>query len=186
VQAGPLSNGFWGTGVLVLVLATALTTVVAAYFYLGGNVAPDLGYSPAARIGPPAVATGLLVLGVLPLVLAIRGLAPGRTGRVRLGLAAAVGLAAAHLWLLLDTWLGSDLAPGADGRHSAFLGVAGFQGIVSGILLAMLAVALLWAILRPSDARGHATAWNAGLVYGFAVLSGIVSFAVLYLAPRLG
>ena len=185
-QAGPLSNGFWGTGVFVLVLATALTAVVTAYFYLGGNVAPALAQSPAARIGAPAAATGLLSLGVPAVVLAIRAIGRGSRAGLRLGLLAAFGLAGAHLWLLLDAWLESGLAPAADGRHSAFLGVAGFQGIVAGILLVMLAVALLWALVRPADRRGHATVWNAGLVYGFAVLSAIVTFAALYLAPRFG
>ncbi|HUF34574.1 MAG TPA: cytochrome c oxidase subunit I [Gemmatimonadales bacterium] len=185
-QAGPMSNGFWGTGILVLVLATALTTVVAGYFYLGGNVVPDLGNSPARHLMRPALATALLLAGAVPVVLAIRGIARGRRTVLRAGLLSALALCGAQLWLLLDTWLGSGLAPATDGRHSAFLGVAGFQGIVSVILLVMLAVAVLWALARPGDARGHATAWNAGLVYGFAVLSGLVSFAALYLAPRLG
>ena len=185
-QAGPLSNGFWGTGVFVLVLATALTAVVTAYFYLGGNVTPDVSQSPAARIRAPALATGLLALGGLAVVLAIRALGRGGPTVTRFGLLVAFILAAAHLGLLLDGWLESGLAPASDGRHSAFLGLAGFQGVVAGILIVMVAVALLWAVVRPADARGHATAWNAGLVYGFAVLSGLVSFAALYLAPRLG
>jgi hypothetical protein len=95
-------------------------------------------------------------------------------------------LTLAQLWLLLDAWRASGLAPAADGRHSAFLGVAGFHGIVSAILLAMLLVATLWTWIRPADARGHAVAWNAGLVYGFAVVSAAVTFAALYLAPRMG
>jgi cytochrome c oxidase subunit I+III len=31
-QAGPLGNGYWGTWVFILVLATALATIVASYF----------------------------------------------------------------------------------------------------------------------------------------------------------
>jgi heme/copper-type cytochrome/quinol oxidase subunit 3 len=185
-QAGPLSNGFWGTGVFLLVLATALVTIVTAYFYLGGNVTPEVEQSPAAHLGPPAIATALLVLGALAVALAIRAIGRGSSTGLRVGLVAAFGLAAAHLGLLLDSWLGSGLAPASDGRHSAFLGVAGFHGIVAGILVVMLLVALLWGLIRPADGRGHATVWNAGLVYGFAVLSGIVTFAALYLAPRLG
>ncbi|HYC31978.1 MAG TPA: cbb3-type cytochrome c oxidase subunit I, partial [Gemmatimonadales bacterium] len=185
-QAGPISNGFWGTWVLVFVLATALATIVAGYFYLGGNVVPSLEASPAARLERPAIATALLVLGGIPVTLAIRALPHTRGLGVRLGLAAGLLLTAAQLWLLLDAWLASSLAPAADGRHSAFLGVAGYHGIVSGILLVMLLVANLWAWVRPADARGHAVAWNTSLVYGFAAVSGVVTFAVLYLAPRLG
>jgi cytochrome c oxidase subunit I+III len=185
-QAGPISNGYWGTWVLVLVLATALATVVTGYFYLGGNVAASLEQSPAARLDMPAVATGLLALGAIPVALAIRALARGRWIAVRLGVTGGLVLTLAQLWLLLDAWRASGLAPAADGRHSAFLGVAGFHGIVSAILLAMLLVATLWTWIRPADARGHAVAWNAGLVYGFAVVSAAVTFAALYLAPRMG
>jgi len=185
-QAGPGSSGFWGTGVLVLILATALTTVVASYFYLGGNVAPQPIGSPAERIGGPALATGLLVAGLLPLVAAIRAIGRGRWGFTRAGVTAAFGLAAAHLWLLLDSWLTSGLSPASSGRHSGFIGVAGFHAVVSAILLVMLAVALIWCWSRPADGRGHAVAWNASLVYGFAAISAVIAFATLYLVPRFG
>jgi cytochrome c oxidase subunit I+III len=185
-QAGPMASGFWGTGVFVLILATALTTVVASYFYLGGNVAPRLAGSPAAPIERPALAAGLLALGLIPLVAAIRGTGRGRRGLTRIGVTLALGLAAAHLWLLLDTWLHSGLTPATDGRHSGFVAVAGFHGVVSVVLLVMLALAALWAWSRPADGRGHAVAWNAGLVYCFVVASAAVVFGTLYLVPRLG
>ena len=51
-QAGPMSNGFWGTAVFVLVLATALATFVASYFYLGGNVRVGGEARAAAPLGP--------------------------------------------------------------------------------------------------------------------------------------
>jgi heme/copper-type cytochrome/quinol oxidase subunit 3 len=119
-------------------------------------------------------------------VLAIRAIGRRSRSVLRLGMLVALGLAAAHLGLLLDAWLESGLAPASDGRHSAFLGVAGFHGVVAGVLIVMLAVATLWTMVRPADARGHATVWNAGLVYGYAVLNGLVTFAALYLAPRFG
>ena len=185
-QAGPRANGFWGTVVFVLVLATALAAVIASYFYLGGNVVDNLRGSPAARIGQPAVATALLAAGALAAAAAVRAIGRERYGALRLRLIAAFALAAAHLWLLLVAWLGSGLAPAGSARHSAFVGVAGFQAIVAAVLLVMLAVALAWAWARPADARGHATVWNAALVYGFAAVSGVVTFATLYLVPRAG
>jgi heme/copper-type cytochrome/quinol oxidase subunit 3 len=142
--------------------------------------------SPAEPIERPAIALGLLVLGMIPLVGAIRAIRRHRPGLLRLGTTAALLLGVVHLWLLLDTWTESGLAPATDGRHSGFVGVAGFHAVLSVILLVMVAVAVLWAWIRPADARGHAVAWNAGLVYGFALVSGIVVFTVLYLVPRLG
>ena len=185
-QAGPASNGFWGTGVFVLILITALTTIVAGYFYLGGNVAPRLSGSPAEPIERPALATVLLAAGLIPLVAAVRAIGRRRFGLVRLGVTATLVLAAVHLWLLVSTWLDSGLSPSTDGRHSAFVGVAGFHGIVSVVLLVMLAVAAIWAWSRPADGRGHATAWNSALVYGFGVVNVVIVFATLYLAPRFG
>ncbi|MDQ3137800.1 MAG: hypothetical protein M3Q93_09480, partial [Gemmatimonadota bacterium] len=185
------------------VLATALVTVIASYFYLGGNVVADLAQSPAAHIGGPALATASIVLGALAIAASVRSLGrePDAGGgretagvrrrglrplALRVTLLAAFALAAAHLGLLLDAWFHSGLAPAADGRHSAFLGVAGFQGVVAAVLLAMVSVALIWAVARPRDARGHATVWNAALVYAFAAVSGAITFAALYLVPRAG
>jgi heme/copper-type cytochrome/quinol oxidase subunit 3 len=185
-QAGPSSNGFWGTAVFVLIMATALTTIVAGYFYLGGNVAPHMVGSPAEPIERPAIALGLLALGLIPLVAAIRAIRRRRPGALRLGTTAALLLGVAHLWLLIDTWLESGLAPATDGQHSGFVGVAGFHAVLSVILLVMALVAVLWAWIRPADARGHAVAWNAGLVYAFTLVSGVIVFTVLYLVPRFG
>jgi cytochrome c oxidase subunit I+III len=185
-QAGPSGNGFWGTGVFVLIMATALTTIVASYFYLGGNVAPQLQGSPAEPIARPAIAIGLLALGSIPLVAAIRAIGRHRFTAVRLGVTAALVLLGAQLWLLIATWRDSGLSPATDGQHSAFLGVAGFQAVLSFIALVMAAVATIWAWLRPADVRGHAVAWNAALVYGFAIVSGVIVFGVLYLVPRFG
>ena len=50
-QAGPMSNGYWGTAVFVLVLATALATIVSSYFYLGGNVRVGGEARAAAPLG---------------------------------------------------------------------------------------------------------------------------------------
>ena len=95
-------------------------------------------------------------------------------------------LAAIHLWLLLHAIVGSGLAPATSGRDSALLGVAGFQVVVAGALLVMLAVSVLWVLLRPLDGRGWATVWNTSVVYGFAAASATVAFAVLCVVPRVG
>jgi hypothetical protein len=96
------------------------------------------------------------------------------------------GLAAAHLWLLLDALLGSGLAPAMSGRDSAFLGLAGFHAVTAFALLVMLVVSVLWTLLRPGDGRGYATVWNASAVYFYTAASAVVTFVVLYLVPRWG
>ena len=185
-QYGPIANGYWGSWVFVLVLATALATFISSYFYLGGNVRVGGETMPAAPIGRSGLATVLLALGLVPMFGAIRAIRRARAGTLRLAMLAAFALAALHLWLLLDALLGSGLSPAMSGRDSAFLGVAGFQAVVAATLLVMLAVSLIWALLRPLDGRGWATVWNASVVYGFAAASAVLTFAVLYVVPRAG
>jgi cytochrome c oxidase subunit I+III len=185
-QAGPTSNGFWGTVVFVLVLATALTTVVASHFYLHDAPAVTPADRPPLPIGGPGLATLFVLIGVGAMVVTIRGLERARPARSRLGLLAALVLAGGHLALLLGGWLDSGLSPATNGRDSGFLGVAGFHAVATVVLVVMLLVALVWAWARPADRRGHATAWNAGLVYGFVAASAVITFVTLYLVPRAG
>jgi cytochrome c oxidase subunit I+III len=185
-QYGPMANGYWGTWVFVLVLATALVTFVSSYFYLGGNVRVGGETRAVAPIGTAALATGLLALGLVPMLAALRAIRRERAGALRLTVLAAFGLAAAHAWLLSDALLGSGLSPAMSGRDSAFLGVAGFQAVVAVTLVVMLAVSMLWVLRRPLDGRGWATVWNASVVYGFAAASGALTFAVLHVVPRVG
>jgi cytochrome c oxidase subunit I+III len=181
--AGPQSNGYWGTAVFVLVLATALTTIVASYFYLGG---PRSEAARAASLAGPGSATALLIAGSGTCVAAVRSLRrAGRAGML-LWLGGSAVLAASHLWLLLDAVTGLGLTPASDGRDSAFLSVAGFQALVVLILLVMLTVAVVWTVARPRDPRGHAVVWNTAMVYSFAAVSGTIAVVSLYLVPRLG
>jgi cytochrome c oxidase subunit I+III len=185
-QAGPMGNGYWGTWVFLLVLGTALTTIVASYFYLGGNIRSGGQALPAAPLLRPVLATVLLAAGFVAVRAAIRGITGARPGLLRLGVFAAFALAALHLWLVLDALLGSGLAPGSSGPDSGFAGVGGFHAVVVFVVLVMLTFGCVWAALRPRDARGHAVVWNASLVYGFAAASSLIMLAALYLVPRAG
>jgi cytochrome c oxidase subunit I+III len=185
-QAGPGANGYWGTAVFVMVLATALATFVTSYFYLGGNVRVGAERAAVASIGLPVLSILLLAAGAVPMRIATRGIASGRLGRLRVTVLAAFALAALHLWLLWQALRDAGLAPGTSGRDSGFVGVAGFHAVVIVVLLVMLTIASLWAIVRPGDARGHATVYNASLVYYFAVASSVLSIAALYFTPRVG
>jgi hypothetical protein len=72
------------------------------------------------------------------------------------------------------------------GRDSAFVGLAGFHAVATFALLVMLAVSVLWVLLRPTDGRGYATVWNASAVYCYVAVSGVLTFVTLYLVPRWG
>ena len=185
VQAGPRSNGFWGTVVFVAILATALISVVASFFYLRGHqrLASAGGADP--ELVWPLVATLALLAGTAAITAAIRASGRARVGAMRVALLVAFTLAAAHLWITGRALFGAGLAPAASARDSAVVLVLGVQALVAAIIVVMSGVALVWAWARPRDARGHAVGWNTGLVYGFAAFSGLVTFVVVFLAPRL-
>jgi cytochrome c oxidase subunit I+III len=180
--AGPSANGWWATCVLLLVLGTALVTLVASYFYLGG--APVGGARPA--LSAPLVAAALLLSVSGAMAWTASTIGGGRVGRRRLALAGAAGLLVAFLALTLFAYRATGSPPHESAYGSIVLGLLGFQWLVAGLLLVMLGLAQLWAWLSPADPRGHAVLANASLVSHFTLGSWLVVAATLYLTPRLG
>jgi cytochrome c oxidase subunit I+III len=179
--AGPASNGWWGTWVLMLVLGVALASLVGSYWYLGAATA--LASRWPSRPAPAAAVTLLLAAAVAAPVWAAR---PHRGVRPRrLGLAASLLAHAAAVGLLGHDLSGRDLAPWMDAAASIVLTLGGFQAAVGGVALAMLAVACLWALARPDDPRGRAPLLNGALVSAFAGASWVVVGATVYLSPHL-
>ena len=179
--AGSRANGWWGTVVLVLVLATALATLLASYAYLvGGEPAPRPGGGMTAVMA--SLALGLAAV-------ATRGTtsAANRRGRwaPRLALGAATAAHGAALALTVAAFLASDVTAARDARDSIVFGLLGFQWIVTVLALVMLGVAQLWAWRAPGDVRGAAVALNAALISYFAATSGLVVLVTIYLAPAL-
>jgi cytochrome c oxidase subunit I+III len=181
--AGPLSNGWWATLVLIAVLATALVTLVASYVYLGDGTLAWAPRAPALTVA--AIAAGLSLSSGLVMLAAVR-VARRAVWLRRLALAGATALAAASLAVGRDEYaaIGSPAAESAYG--SIVLALLGYQWLVTALALAMLTLAQLWAWLAPADLRGTGVLLNASLVVGFAVFNGVVVFAMVYVAPRLG
>jgi heme/copper-type cytochrome/quinol oxidase subunit 3 len=183
--AGPMANGYWGTVVFLLVLATAFGCVVASYYYLAGNAEswPPPRRFPGQVVLPSIAAALLAVAGVATWWLrrAVRGEAVGGT---RAALALAFLGHAGAVWATWRAFGQSGLTPVEDAYASAFVATVGFQWLVGAVVLAMLVIAQLWAWLRPRDVRGDAVAYNASLVSYFAAASGLLALAVLYVTPR--
>jgi len=183
--AGPLANGAWGTGILLLVLLTALVTLIASFFYLADESigrpadAPDLGL-PGLATG---VAATLAAAGSIVLRSAVR---PARVTQRRLATLAVLGLGATFIALTAASALETGLSPASSAYDSAFVGLLGFQWTVMLVLLAMMGAATLWAWRAPRDPRGRGVAFNAALVALFAAPSWLAVFLTLYVTPRLG
>ena len=181
---GPQGNGWWGTWVFVIILFTALVTVVSSFFYLGegpGSWRP----ADADHLLPAGQLALLSIPGAALAIWAVRGLARDSIRAVRLGLAGSLVLTAAAGWLGIRSYPWSAFAPDASAAASGYLSLFGFQWVVLAVLLVMLGIALGWAVRRPLDPRGHAVAWNAMLVSCFAAVSAVIVFAVGCLTPRL-
>ena len=180
---GPISNGWWGTMVLILILATALVTLVASYAYLAAGAPwPDRSPGGGAAAG----------LGCLALAAAVWGVPAGhaeprcaRRAGAPAALAVALGLGAVSVGLGLMGYREAGVTPATSAYGSIVLALFLFQWLVTGLVLAMLGVAALWAWRAPADVRGHATLVNAALVTYFALGSALVVLATIYLGPRL-
>ena len=181
---GPISNGWWGTMVLILILATALVTLVASYAYLAAGAPwPDRSPGGGAAAGLGCLALAAAVGGVRR---ATRSLgAPGVRG------AAGRRSPSRSAWAPSPSGWGSwGTARPVSRRRRAPTArscsrSSSFQWLVTGLVLAMLGVAALWAWRAPADVRGHATLVNAALVTYFALGSALVVLATIYLGPRL-
>jgi cytochrome c oxidase subunit I+III len=181
--AGPVSNGWWGTWVLLAILVTALVTAVASYYYLADGGGP---WPPRAPRGA-AYAAVAMVLGLGGGAFATqfaRAVRRRRWGLLSVAIVTALLLSVASIWL----WLRAARVDVSDAGRSAyasiFAGLIAFQALVLLLVAVMTAVALVWAIGKRGDPRGHAVALNSSLVVGFAAASGVVTYAVLYLSSR--
>jgi cytochrome c oxidase subunit I+III len=178
--AGSRANGWWGTVVLVLVLATALATLLASYAYLvGGHTAPRPGGGLTALLACLALGVAAAATRATTAAVSSREWSP------RLTLAATTAAHGAALALTVGAYLASDVVAASDARSSIVFGVLGFQWIVTVLALVMLGVAQIWAWRAPGDVRGAAVALNAGLISYFTALSGVLVLVTVHLVPAL-
>jgi cytochrome c oxidase subunit I+III len=180
--AGPVSNGWWATVVLVLVLATALATLLASYVYLVAGANPP----PPIPTGLPRDLAATAAQVAAPAILwwgSRRWLAAGRSAR--LALAPAWLSFAVALGVSLWSWRAGGPSPTESAYGSIVLALVGFQWLVVGLVLVMLSLAQLWAWRAPADPRGHAVLLNAALVSAFAAASAVAVTAMTHLGPRL-
>jgi cytochrome c oxidase subunit I+III len=179
------SNGYWGTGVLVAILLTALATLVAAYFYLGDGPTPV----PPGRRPPPLLhalwATGAALLAVAATRWLTFACDARRDGARRRALATALALWGAFAWLALANYRAGAFHPAEDAYDSSVLALFGYAVLLALGAAGMLVAGALWAWRSPRDPRGRGVALNASLVSYTAAGAWLAVLAVLHLWPRL-
>jgi cytochrome c oxidase subunit I+III len=179
------ANGYWGTWVLVVILATALATFLAGYFYLGRGPSPvPHGEHPPALL--PALAATVAALAAAAATRWLTTAVDRRADALRRSsLAVAILAQVALLALSIWSWCDASLDPSRSAYASGVLGLLGFEWVVALSAAIMLAVALLWAARAPLDPRGRGVALNASLVSYYAVANWLVTLGAVYVWPRL-
>ena len=171
--------------VLIVILATALVSLVASYAYLAAGAAwPDTPPGGWRRGAPRRRGAGRGRAGRS--ARATRSLSADGVRRRRAALAAALGLHAVCVAARAHAaYRETGVTPETSAYGSIVLALFLFQWLVAGLALAMLGTAALWAWLAPADVRGHATLVNAALVAYFALGAALVVLATIYLGPLL-
>ena len=180
-----MASGYWGTCVLLVILGTASSTFVAAYFYLGQGPTPV----PPSMTPPPLAhalwATLAAVVAAATTRWLTRTVDDRRDGARRVALVAAAASQAALLVLGIMAWHAAGLDAAFSGYASGVLGVLGFEWLVAAGACVMLAAALVWGVAAPNDPRGRGVALNASLVSYFSAANWIVCLLVVHLWPRM-
>ncbi len=183
VEPRPLA--WWGMMLTIAVVATMYAAMYFSYVYIRIGV-PDW---PPPGVDPPALSLPALSVGALLASAAVlrAGLRRSRRGDVageRLGLSAAVLLAAAHLGLLLLDW---SRVPFTVDQHS----YAALYHVLPGIHMVTLVIGMAMAALhlalsfRPSELPRRPIGLRVlGAYWSFLAFGGTALLGVVYLVPH--
>ncbi len=179
---------WWGMALLVATEAALFACLIAAYFYLrwyGESGWPPSGGDP--EILRPALYTLALVLSGGTLALAQVAIARGRTGALRLGLAATLALGLTFLGL--QAWdlvaKTSEMTPATDAYASLVYTLSGAHAAHAVIGVLILGWVLVRALRGAYTRDGHVGVSVLALYWHFLVVLTLVVFAVLVISPRL-
>ena len=182
---GQISNGWWGTIVLVGVYAIVLATLTASYLYLSPRWTerelPDLQSAIIAS----------LVLGSAGASAILNWWAARKVGRLNvsvrrfaLTVSTLLDVAAIGLVYLLFGYHGAALTAGYDAEQSLLYLFLVFALLVFLTHFAVVASAALWSWRAPEDERGLSPSSNGALIGYFALADWIVTGTLFYVLAR--
>ena len=167
-------------------VATMLVSLVFSYFLLMFNASqwPPEGIAPPGLVAP-AVGLAFLVTSAAPVLLAGRAVGAGRRRDLRRWLAVAGALGVAVLGLQAAGYARLGFAHDTHAYTSLVVTLSVFHtaGLVTALVLNLVTQARAW--LGHFSAEYHEGVRLAALWWYWAVVSGIVVFATLFLGPSL-
>ena len=182
--AGSREVARWGMYLTIITLAIVIGTMIFSYFFLRLDSAqwPPIGISLPPLLWP-SIGTGLLVASALPLIWATRGIRRGTQRPLKVGLAASLVLGSVALVAQVTGYLDPGFSWRTHAYGSLFWTTAAFQSLfmIGGLIMNIMTQ--YWAWAGNYDRRHYQTVENTALYWYFTVVSGLVVFATLYLAP---
>lgn len=184
IEPRPLA--WWGMMLAVTVLVTTYGALYFSYVYIRIAMTrwPPEGIAPPA-LGLATLSAGALLASAAVLWLGLRRSRRGHLGGERLGLAAAVALAGAHVGLLAMDWGRAGFAADVHSYAALFyvLPMIHVSALALAVLMALVHLALS---VRTVDIPRRGIGLRAMGAYWYAVaLAGTVLLAVVYLTPHL-
>lgn len=181
---GSVTIGRWGMGLALLLLGIALSSFLFTYFYirLENPIWPPESI-PAMGLVRPAIATVLLLLGVIVARWAVVSVRNGDLGKLRLGLALVFLLGAGALGIMIYEFVQLPFTWELNAYASIFYALGCYMLLLLFIALGMNLFVQAWAWLGHYTELDHAAVENSALfIYGIFVF-WIITFGILYLAP---
>ncbi|MBW3657520.1 MAG: cytochrome c oxidase subunit I [Actinobacteria bacterium] len=176
----------WGTGLGILFVSIAFSTLLLAYFYLRleNPVWPPEGVGWPSLV-PMAGASALLVASAVAVAVGLRRLRDGheRTFLVALVATLLLALAGAALQLSEISDAGFGLQDHAYG--SIFMTLTGFLVLMFSAAVLMIVMTLYWTVQGTFTGRRHAPVTNISRFWLAMVTMWVIGSATLTLGPRL-
>lgn len=186
-SVGRRSSGYWGMVFIVISEASLFAYLFFAYFYFAVQ-SHSAGWPPSGlpslRYAIPQ--TIVLLLGCASMWWAERSVVRGARGRLLIGLAATLVLAAIFVVLQCLDWADKPFSLATDAYSSLYFTITGVHlvHLVAGLL--MVAAVLLWSALGFFGPLRHAPVPTTALYWYFVTLIWLALFFTLYITPYLG
>lgn len=184
LQQGSRAVSRAGMALLILLLSTALITLIFSYFFLRlENQQWPLGNLPLPQFWAPVIGAVLLIANIPVMRWSLQQIRNERQGRLRLGLAVGFVLTAGALGLLIYDFAVAPFDWRVNAYGSIYWALGAFLMLLLLIGLGISLFTQFWSWKGIYSVRRHVAVENT-VLYAYAITAWwIATTAVLYLSP---